>query len=82
MRPARGQQCRDTEVVEESAGQALDVVADGRDVVDGLVCGVVQSPFEADADTLAKQGSACCAGPAEAAETVTAKEPAVAGSCC
>jgi hypothetical protein len=34
--------CRDAEVVEEAADAALDFVADGEDVVDGLSCAVVQ----------------------------------------
>jgi hypothetical protein len=38
--------CRDSKVVEESADAALDLVADGTDVVDGLAGGDVQSPVE------------------------------------
>lgn len=38
--------CRYPEVVEEPADLALDLVADGADIVDGLAGGVVQGPVE------------------------------------
>ena len=38
--------CRDAEVVEKAADAALDVVADGPDVVDGLACGVARVSSE------------------------------------
>jgi hypothetical protein len=50
--------CRDAEFVEESADAALDVVADGPHVVDGLARGVVQATTSAARTISSVQGLA------------------------